>query len=414
MQFRHQRRRRVWPDEVTQLGSESGDGAHLASGDAVATGQLHETYTSQARRDEQPRLTDLIPTRYRVLAAWYAAGAAVIGILEVLHSHLAWMAEQVAPAVPRALDLAERGSFAAWFSSAWLSVTALISVLVFSLRRHRVDDYRGRYRIWIWAALAWMALAVNQTAQWDDLMRAVVLRAGSRVGLNRDWLWPVLCGSVAAACAARLTVEMRRSVLSLALLWTGGLAWLAAVLCPPLAIGALNPESQTMLVAGLTLTGQWTILWAHMAYARHVLLDAHGLLAPRVAATRPRLAKRTRKVAATRDSVNDAAVAESSPRGNAATARRPAGETMSAERQANDSATAPAKAAMAAKPAVSPGAAPSAKPVSPAKAASQADVRLGVHDDDDESDDDSSDRGLSRAERKRLKRQQRGQIRNAA
>ena len=159
---------------MTQPGSESEDSARLAGGDAVAGGGTRETYTSQARRDEQPRLTDLVPTRYRVLAAWYTAGAVIIGLLEVLYSRLDWLTQQVAPAVPRALDLADRGSFAAWFSSAWLSITALISVLVFSLRRHRVDDYRGRYRIWIWAALAWMALAVNQTAPWDDLLRAIV------------------------------------------------------------------------------------------------------------------------------------------------------------------------------------------------------------------------------------------------
>ena len=239
MQFRQQRRRRVWPDEVTQLGPDT---EAPATGAASVTGQQRETYTSQARRDEQPRLTDLIPTRRRVLVAWYAAGAIVIGILEGLHSRLDWLAEQVAPAVPRALDLAERGSFASWFSSAWLSITALTSVLVFSLRRHRVDDYRGRYRIWIWAALAWMALAVNQTAQWDDLLRERRARTGTRIGLDQDWLWPVLWGGVAMACAARLSIEMRQSALSLALLWAGGLAWLAAILCRPLAIGRCRPS----------------------------------------------------------------------------------------------------------------------------------------------------------------------------
>lgn len=201
MNFRQQRRRRVWPDEVTQLGPDGDDPARSAAGDVAASGQFRETYTSQARRDEQPRLTDLIPTRYRVVAAWYAAGIAVIGLLECLHSRLDWLAEQVAPAVPRHSTWPS-GSFAAWFSSAWLSITALISVLLFSLRRHRVDDYRGRYRIWIWAALAWMALAVNQTAQWDDLLRTLVLHAGARIGLNQDWLWPALCGGMAVVCAA--------------------------------------------------------------------------------------------------------------------------------------------------------------------------------------------------------------------
>ena len=170
--------------------------------------------------------------------------------------------------------------------------------------------------------------------------------SGSRVGLNQDWLWPVLCGVVAVACAARLTIEMRQSTLSLALLWTGGLAWLAAVICSPLTIGSLEPASQTMLVAGLALTGQWTILWAHMAYARHVLLDAHGLLAPRTIVRRPRLAKRTRKE-------STAAAAESSQRGNARSPlRKTAAETASAERSTGGSSSTPAKVATGAKPTV--------------------------------------------------------------
>ena len=203
---------------------------------------------------------------------------------------------------------------------------------------------------------------------------------------------------------------MRRSALSLALFWTGGLAWWSAVLFPALAAGALEPASQTMLVAGLTLSGQWTILWSHIAYARHVVLDAHGLLAPRTATTRPRLAKRTRKVATAQATPADAAIAESSTRGTTAVGRRAAAETASAERQASDSA--PAKVAAVSKPAVASGAAAAAKTAPTAKPASPAGVRLGVHADDDS--DDASDRDLSRAERKRLKRQQRGQVRNAA
>ncbi len=179
MSFRQQRRRRVWPEEVTRVGPDSDDPA-AASGTG---GRPRETYTAQARRDEQPRLTDLVPTRRRVLALWYAAGAALVGLIEFLYTRLDWFSQQLAPAVPRVLDLAERGSLAAWCSSAWLSITALVSILLYSLRRHRIDDYRARYRVWIWAALAWLALAINQTAPWDELVRELALRGAARIGL---------------------------------------------------------------------------------------------------------------------------------------------------------------------------------------------------------------------------------------
>jgi hypothetical protein len=383
MQLRQQRRRRVWPDEVTGDGVDGDDPARQAGADASG-GQLRETYTSQARRDEQPRLTDLVPTRYRVLALWYAGGLATIGLLEFLHARLAWLADQVAPAVPRVFNLAERGSFAAWCSSAWLSIAALTSVLLFSLRRHRIDDYRGRYRIWIWAALGWMALAVNQTAPWDELVRELTMRMGARVGLNQDWVWPLLCVTAAVAVAVRLTIEMRGSRLSLALLWTGGLTWTAALVCARLDLAV---DQQTMLVAGLTLAGQWTLLAAQVAYARHVLLDAHGLLTPRLTAPRPRLARRTRKSAA------------------AAGADEPA----STERQAAANAkTTPAPAAKPAAAAAAP-----TKVAAPAKVQAQPPARLGVLAEESDEDDDS-DRQLSRAERKRLKRQQRDSYREAA
>jgi hypothetical protein len=242
--------------------------------------------------------------------------------------------------------------------------------------------------------MAWMAVAVNQTAQWHGLARELTLSAGARAGLPSAWLWPVLWGSVAAAFAVRLTIEMRRSPLAIMLFWTGGLAWMAAVLVQPGMLDSFEPNARTMLLAGLTLTGQWTILWAHVAYARHVLLDAHGLIAPRVAPKRPRLAKKTSKASEGSES-SVSAPAASVSRSAAAQARR-ANAAAAKEATSSTSAAMPAKTAAAAKPAAAP-------------------ARLGmVADDEDADDEDNSAQGNSRAERKRLRRQQRGQMRDAA
>jgi hypothetical protein len=400
MQFRQQRRRRVWPEEVTRVGLDSDDPAATTG----AGGPPRETYTAQARRDEQPRLTDLVPTRRRVLALWYAAGAATIGLLEFLHARLDWLGEQLAPAVPRVLDLAERGSLAAWCSSAWLSITALVSILLYSLRRHRIDDYRARYRVWIWAALAWLVLAVNQTAPWDDLVRELTERGAARIGLARAWLWPAVCCGLALVAAVRLSIEMRDSRLSLALFWLGSLAWAAALAAGRLTIGSLEPEAQTMLVAGLTLIGQWTILSAHVAYARHVLLDAHGLIAPRAESRRPRLGRRKQKPAVEKPAAGvQHTAAASGAKAPGAAASKPV--------------VAPAKptaapATAASKPTAAP--AVTAKPIASAQTPSAGRLGVVAQKSDEDDEDDPSLRQLSRAERKRLKRQHRGQFRDAA
>ena len=46
--------------------------------------------------------------------------------------------------VTAALNLTARGSLAAWFSSVLLSMAAANAVLVYWLRSHKLDDYRGR------------------------------------------------------------------------------------------------------------------------------------------------------------------------------------------------------------------------------------------------------------------------------
>ena len=71
-----------------------------------------------------------------------------------LEASYAWMLDRVADggAPVAALDLAAKGSLGCWFSSLLLLAAAAVAILVYAVRRHRTDDYQGRYRIWLWAA----------------------------------------------------------------------------------------------------------------------------------------------------------------------------------------------------------------------------------------------------------------------
>src|SRR5204863_398638 len=79
---------------------------------------------------------------------------------EALHVHVARLQLKAGAAHLAALDVAARGSLAAWYASVLLLAATGWSFIVFAIRAHRVDDYRGRYRVWLWttAALAWLSL----------------------------------------------------------------------------------------------------------------------------------------------------------------------------------------------------------------------------------------------------------------
>ena len=60
-----------------------------------------------------------------------------------------WLSVIVAP------DLAV--SLTGLVNSEWLTLilAGLAAVLVYTVRRYKTDDYRGYYRIWLWAAMCW-------------------------------------------------------------------------------------------------------------------------------------------------------------------------------------------------------------------------------------------------------------------
>jgi hypothetical protein len=183
---------------------------------------------------------------------------------------------------------------AGWFSSAVFMLAAVGSVLVYSIRRHRMDDYRGSYRLWLWCAAAWVVMSIDATANLHTPFTLAMARATGWSMLDGAVWWIGVWGSILAILALRLLLEVREcrtATLGFTLafsLWAAALAtdygWLP------------RGEHAALVAIGGRLLGQMILLLSVSFYARHVLLDAEGLLKARPA--KPKREKKAKKAKA--------------------------------------------------------------------------------------------------------------------
>jgi hypothetical protein len=160
MEFRRsgasdERRRRVLRDEIT-----GGQDEEAASIPISSKRDRARRYTDGALAESQPRVTDFLPQR--------GFSALVVGLLlltavaAVITAHIAVTTSGLLAKEPRLamFDLNGRGNIGQWFASLLFGGLALLSLVIYNLRMHRVDDFRGRYRVWLVAFVfcfsAWM------------------------------------------------------------------------------------------------------------------------------------------------------------------------------------------------------------------------------------------------------------------
>ena len=91
-----------------------------------------------------------------------------------------------------AFELGGKGSLAAWFSSLALLAASLVAVLVYTVRRHRMDDYHGRYRVWLWAALCWFLMATDAAASLHEGFRDLMTLLTGAPLLGDGSIWWVI------------------------------------------------------------------------------------------------------------------------------------------------------------------------------------------------------------------------------
>lgn len=230
----------------------------------------------------QPRVSELVPRRIATLALWLFAGLSVIAGLEAAYFYMPRFAAGTSDGTIAAFDLDGEGCLAVWFSSLLLGLASLVCLLIFSIRRHKADDYHGRYRVWLWAAGVWLVMSIDEAGSLHEGFKELMSRtSGTRI-LGDGSLWWVLgYGLALLAVGTRLSFQLAASraaacLFVLAALCLGGAAGTQ--------LGWILPESGTrgiMLEEGLEMAGDLMLLLAMVAFARYVVLEAQGEVAPR-------------------------------------------------------------------------------------------------------------------------------------
>lgn len=271
---RDERRRRLLTDDLYEQDNRTS--CRVWTDDASDT-RKSENYGNAEFLEQQLRLLDLVPRRKVILAALFSAAAGTIVGLEFAYS---WMAQRAAAGAETiaALNMAD-GGLAGCFSSLMLIVAVVAALLVYSVRRHRVDDYQGRYRIWIWAAAGCFLLATDQAAGLRAAFRDLMIAAtGTPLMGNGNLWWIVAYAIIFGAIGSRVLLDVRNCVPAL-------IAISGATVAHGLAVAQhfgwnpfANSAELVMSRVGCEMAGNLLLLFGFAIFARHVVFDAEGLL----------------------------------------------------------------------------------------------------------------------------------------
>ncbi len=243
------------------------------------TSALAQRYNKAALQAINAPIAKYIPLRPYYLVVWFLAGLIPIVGLLLLDSYRPEISRYLGAEATRAIDLSATGNLMAWLSSVTFGFAVAVMLGTYSVRRHRRDDYRGRFTVWRWAILCAVLVSIDATVgihhAWQNLCELA-----SGTSLWRDgkiwWIgtWAILLGGM----LSRLMFEMASSKKAVG--WTiaaaACYAWSAIV---ELGVAPIDSEyaAQTSQVTSLLL-GHHLMLFSLVNYAREVVLEAMGLL----------------------------------------------------------------------------------------------------------------------------------------
>lgn len=266
------RRRRMLMQSSSESTSTNRDSQSDDSLDATG----RRCYHPAAARDSQPAITRLIP--HRVLTHFILASLG-LGISLLLID--GWILRLEAPrswSVPTALDAATPGSLADWSIGLACLGAAAALLLVYSVRRHRIDDYRGRYRLWLWAAAGCVVASADATTRLSEQLARLAASATAATtpfSAVVSQTWPL---ALATALGLFLIWELLESRVATIGIGLAATSTVAGTLLTTHAVVLADPVLHQLAELSLRLASIWWLLGGICWYARHVDRIANGLV----------------------------------------------------------------------------------------------------------------------------------------
>jgi hypothetical protein len=284
------RRRRVLNEEV--LSASSSHVALRAAPNDDSAAPAAPRY-SEAAAANSPRVTDLLPRRYRTIALIMIGGLATTGLLAAAQHFSTQIGGVLAGPGSAASSQTLWSGLAAWIAVILLSATSLTCGLIHSIRRHRIDDYRGRYRVWRWAAILCLIASADYVAGFHAVIAEALAHHVGWTALRGGAVWwLLLAGPPLAWIAARTLADLRECRLA-ATLQLAASAVLLVATCSFLGwLPDGMQDAEPVTTSSTRLLGFWLLFSAVVSYARFVVLDAQGLAAARRPVAAPRQAER--------------------------------------------------------------------------------------------------------------------------
>ena len=190
------RRRRVLYQTHVSPHPASSRANHLSDEETRAARQPDQEFGSRVHRHLRGRWFSLVPVSRLAIVVVTSIVLVVPAALTLLH-HLAftWPTLAYREEIARPLYINRPDSFAAWWVTMVLLLSAGATRLTYLLRLHRRDDYRGHYQLWRLTLVVLLVACVHSTVDvvawtgaWLDLLvgdRAVLSGANwLRIGLD--------------------------------------------------------------------------------------------------------------------------------------------------------------------------------------------------------------------------------------